>query len=377
MTFATRRGLPLVAAILGTLALAWPAVALTWTAPVNAVSPTTEHSAFASGIVAIDDSTLVVNYVRGGQVYTRQSADNGATWHEPVRLSPNDPSYWRSEIASYGSAVGVVMGTSPDIRYARSTDGGATFSPSIALASQTTTPTTPHLAHGPGGLVAVVWTRRDHPNLFIRVSRDDGVTWDARQIVRPDTYTEELAVAIGDTGISVVVGTAEGMQLRQSADGITWGAWKNLGSLGMPTLGGGPTLSASGMQIAVGYAVSTSDGMAPTYKLSRDGGATWSKGIRVAKGAANVTAPHVLLEGAKLRVIYGSGDCSTNGCRLATYYRAKTASGWTIPKMLSPKPLYWSFPTGLVFSDRVVACYVHYPNDSGMGEYIQVRTGGT
>jgi hypothetical protein len=347
------------------------AFAASWSEPVDIVEHVSGAATFALDMVGVGTSGLVASYVRDGVVFVTRSTDNGAVWGDPVDMSATTA--WTSDLATYGEYVDLVTGNGT-VQYSRSVDGGATFSAPIPLWDQQA-PTPPTVAHGPNGLVAVVWARYlKHPKLFIRVSHDDGASWGQVTVLRDRTSSSHHVVAVGSEGISVVVGTGRGMLLRRSADGVTWTDWRSLGSFENVGVGPRLRLTADGDEVILGYMHATTSGIVPAYRRSLDGGATWSPRTRLSKPSGNATAPIFSVDAAGIRVVYGRQLCDNTTCTLNVYYRALSSDGWTTPELVSPVPAYWgSWAAAIAYTDRATVLYQTYL-DQTSGGYLQVRS---
>jgi hypothetical protein len=192
------------------------------------------------------------------QVSSQSSDDGGLTWSAPVRAG-GDLVGTQPTVLADGTVVTVAgsfdeRGTTGTIEGARSTDGGATFTPFIvsslqaAAASPVRAISLPTLATDGSGRIYVAWTdcrfrSTCTANDVVVSTSTDGLTW---------SPPARIPVALGATSSALVVGLG--------AD---------------PTLGG---------RLALVYAYFTSScacqlGVASVQ--SRDGGATWTKPLRL------------------------------------------------------------------------------------------------
>ncbi|HUU83895.1 MAG TPA: sialidase family protein [Phycisphaerae bacterium] len=159
---------------------------------------------------------------RDFDILVSRSSDDGATWTAPAVLDPlgADPleveddfhpyvytdgaGHWIAAWYSYETHGGT-LGTDIDILVSRSTDNGATWTPSEPLNSDATTDhvdytycndTSPNLAYdGNGHWVAVWYTRRtdtdpDDYDIYITRSSDHGATWSQLELLHSDLATD-------------------------------------------------------------------------------------------------------------------------------------------------------------------------------------------
>ena len=129
-----------------------------------------------------------------GELYYIRSTDGGATWQPTVRLTAPDVSAMRPSIAASGDYVHLTWFDRRDskkdwdwdIYYKRSTDGGATFGPDVRMTSTPTHSRHPQIVATPGGQVCCIWEDgsfftgtkwEGDAALYASVSRDNGETW--------------------------------------------------------------------------------------------------------------------------------------------------------------------------------------------------------
>ncbi len=161
--------------------------------------------------------------VSGFPIQATWSSDAGVTWSAPVNVSAatdnNEQGCWPA-VAPNGDVYivyinGYTSGTN-DIKVARSTNGGVSWSAPINIASgiaeaglstscgnSGTRPAMngfirtwamPQVAVGPNGWVHVAYTKRegsDRGNIFYQRSTDNGATWSAPVRINDDTTTND------------------------------------------------------------------------------------------------------------------------------------------------------------------------------------------
>lgn len=170
----------------------------------------------------------VINRDSSTQIMIAKSTDEGATWSVPVAVSDRFPQ--TSEATTFGQSfplartgpdgsVHVVWnsGTESAIRYARSTDGGATWTaPRIiqrynpfgiksVVSGQSNSrvkgvvraecyPTlTIDNTRGPrNGWLYMCWAADNYPNVYASTSTDNGTTWSTPKIVHSDTTNDQF-----------------------------------------------------------------------------------------------------------------------------------------------------------------------------------------
>lgn len=260
---------PTAGAVLVSLILAGTSLAASWSTPVPMTS---SGEAFGADIVAIQPSTLVVVYAEATDIVIRRSTDSGATWSSPNILATYgaDPS-----ISGRGNAVDVVWredtGSATVIRYARSSDGGASFGPSVAVSSATGSAWWPSVDRGPHGVVAIAWYDNSdwvEPKVRSRVSVDGGTTFGFPTTpVRGDDIRP--AVAVGGGVIYLGYSKLHTVYVKRSTnDGLTWRSAQALGNAG----GRRPSITASGSDAYVAFSTNHSR---TRYTRTTDKGVSW------------------------------------------------------------------------------------------------------
>ncbi|MBI2374678.1 MAG: exo-alpha-sialidase [Deltaproteobacteria bacterium] len=294
----------------------------TWPASVKVNDDTSVYpqdepaiAADASGIVAVwKDYRSVASY----DIYFSRSADDGVTWGTNRKVN-SDTGNFAQDQPSVAVAPGVVAvawrdyrngAGDPDIYFARSTDGGATWSANVRLNSDGAGK---HQL-GPsvlavGGALYVAWSdmRGSSYDLYYVKSTDGGVTWSANQRLDDDSGTgaaEAPRLAARPDGSMIVAAWQDSrsalsyggrrIYVRQSSDGgATWSASRavddNVGGTGTRTA---PVIAVSSSGV-IGVAwqdtragksyVGATNIPAPDVYFTRsaDGGATWLQNRRL------------------------------------------------------------------------------------------------
>ncbi|HVM29438.1 MAG TPA: sialidase family protein [Candidatus Limnocylindrales bacterium] len=379
-----RSGMSVVTATVMALLLAGQAMAASWSSPTTFWVSGGDTWAWAGHLATLEPSTAIAVYQEthptdgSSRIFARRSTDGGATWGSPMLLSrPNTAWSYKPHIAVHGQDVDVVWtekdaGTQQShIRYARSTDGGASFSSSVALS--------PHaynydakVARGPGGRVAVAWYNEAKVRTLIRISTNGGASFAARQVVVNSVSQRHHALAVGDGVIYVAYTTwKDGIWLRRSLnDGASWStaAQLTVGRTGRR----GVTLAAEGTQAYLGFARKSSTGWTPSIRRTVDKGASWSGQVHLAVPGANAQPPIIALQGGIARSAFAR--CQNRGCDLRVFYR-QSADGldWTPAERVSPAG--WATPFGVGYTGgKIVVGYEVY--EAATDTYkIEVRTG--
>lgn len=199
-------------------------------------------------------------------VLLRASRDSGETFGDPVEIASGslvDPESY-PKVAAYGGAVHVAWSTAEEkqrVYYARSADGGATFSNATALNGREKAGETQVAAYGSD--VYVAWGGLDVPTvdmLMYSKSADGGKSFAPPAIIKGPPYplNPELAIVPGAGGQYSILVTAQvsaskandEIMLASSTDGgQTFSGATNLSS--DPALSQCPSISASGGRVFV------------------------------------------------------------------------------------------------------------------------------
>lgn len=380
-----RSGMSVATAMLLSLVLAGQAMAATWSSPTTFWSSGGDTWAWPWGLVTLDSSTALAVYQEthptndASRVFVRRSTDGGVSWAPRVRVSRAGSTYWSAvpSIATQGQDVDVAwteLNTSTrksQIRYTRSTDGGASFGDSVAL-SPLGQASAAKVARGPNGRVAVIWYNEANNRILIRVSTDGGTSFAARQVLLASVSVRNHAVAVGDGVIYFAYATwNDGIWLRRSLDdGASWSTATKLtaGKTGRRGL----SLIAEGAEAYLGFARKTAAGWTPSYKRSADKGASWSGRVNLARPSANAWPPLMSLHGGVARTAFAR--CQKPDCDLRVFYRQSSDGlSWTPRERVSPDGSASPFGVGYT-GGRIVIGYDLYEPVTDTYR-IEVRTG--
>lgn len=337
------------AAVLLSMLIAGQSAAATWAAPIQL---TASGEAFvAGGLVGLPASSVVVAaYHNKTNVVVRRSLDSGATWLAPVRLSRSGG---EPAIAGRGQSVDVVWRQNTTsaqvIRYARSTDGGATFSSPLSLSSGTGSAWWPSVARGRDGLVAVAWY--DNSDIYdakirVRVSTNGGTSFGPpTTIVRaPDA---NVTVAAGRGVVYALYSTWNGpLRVKRSFDGgHSWSSAKTVSEQGFGSI------TAAGSTAYVAY----NSGGKLVYRRTTNKGDTWSSEANLsAKGGFGAK---LSLKGGVVRAIFLRYVDEEHEQRAIFYRQSKDGVNWTkaqrVPAPLTPEV----YPIDVAYAGRVTVLY--------------------
>jgi hypothetical protein len=344
------------AAVLLSLIVAGPALAVTWEAPVVIARGT--HGGPAE-LVSLDRSTVVTAFTkgRGPAVRVKRSVDSGATWGSSVTISGVGD---LPAIAGRGSNVDVVWRQNSRVYYARSTDGGASFSRPRPISATWQMASEPAVARGPGGSVAIVWEDEETGRIRVRVSGDGGTSFGSAVILSTRSRLIGHAVAIGRGVIYVAYHEGNSLLLKRSLDsGTTWSAPTAIADESAGWL----TITAAGTHA---YVASTVINTYPNwwkvvYRRTTDSGVTWSPLMDLSPAAWTGYGAHIALQRGIVRAVFQRCLPVESGCvDTRTYYRQSSdGTSWTALEEIPPEDLGGS-PVGIAFADKVLVLYAAF-----------------
>lgn len=213
---------------------------------VNWNAPATSNKSPVGGIVMVYDSgnNKLLQLVRanGYYVYQRSSSDNGATWSGWIQsfdIGATDPSVVFANYKIFRTTR--VSGNYIVTRV--SSDGGVTWTNRTrSYGTSGTTKSTVSIFASPETNTVVQSYRAIDNKIYTRYTNNDGVTWSVPTIgvdFKNKVYALTTAYSVNASGtiIQFAKGSDTYLYYRRSTNGgVTWGAWRNTGSI--KTLGG-------------------------------------------------------------------------------------------------------------------------------------------
>jgi hypothetical protein len=334
-------------------------------------------------------------YADGAGIWVRRSTTSGVTWAAPVRLSVFEEGAWASAgaipgwmgISGAGATVDTVwiedwhVKSDAHVRYAASTDGGASYQPAVTVASPASgRPIDVAVARGPKSVVAITWTKKDgrSHSVNVKVSRDGGKKFGRKSVVASSGVVRDAKVAVGDgvMYVTYVERRPDGnhrLRLTRSLDqGLSWSGPVTLSSRlvvpysdWIPTPRP-PTITAVGRHAYVGY-TSVTDGVEyARYRRTRDAGATWSKVVRLASRRSG--SPVISVHDGVVRTAYNR--CYNRSCNYSdiAYRERWPGQTWRSPERVMGPSDVWPWPSGVGFSGKAIVLWM-LPQDGSGGEF--------
>ncbi len=256
-----------------------------------------------------------------GPMVTALSNDGGKTWkrgpnpaddnrhdgHAFADLIARDGRFHLTWLDSRSGAQGV--------RYARSDDGGASWSSNVSVQAGTCECCWNTLAAGQDRALYLLFRGKGPRDMAIATSRDDGAKWKSGAIVGAFNWQIDACPHTGGglalTGkgaserVHAVVWTGKvdqrGVHYLVSGDGgAHWNARARLGG----EYAQRADLAARGGELAAVWDEAVGQTGAVFLSRSKDGGAAWSKPVKLSSEGASAIYPRVVATQANLLVVW-------------------------------------------------------------------------
>ncbi len=367
-----RRALGAATGIVASLAIAGTALGASWAPPLALSSA--DNGSWAD-VASLDAQHEVAAYVESGaddHLFTRTTANGGASWGTPLPISDHGIS---PALAAEGMNVDLVWNSSNNGRvfYARSIDGGVSFGTPVTISPAGRVNWVPAVGRGPAGLVAVAYVDVVSGDVIVRVSTNGGTSFGPRVVLEPNGEEQSIAVAVGDGIIYVAYSLGfEKLRLRHSADA---GAhWSSPAVITNNLFDDRYSLAASGDDAYIAFSRST-NAMTFTqvqYRRTINGGNTWSSPIALASSSWSTWEPDLAIAGGVLRAAFTRCAADFDVCvDNRSYYRQSSdGTSWGLAQRISPKTIFDAF-SPKVAAHRALVVYV---GDDATSETVYART---
>lgn len=287
--------------------------------------------------IAVDMSNNVhavwtTPFFLGGSVFYQRSLDQGETFSLPREIASSSANIPPTPFAIVAAENDVALAWqeirpgATGIRFARSSDAGATFFPAIQLSTGFNGNVLPAIAMN-AQLVAVAWA--DLPGSgsrpMIRVSTDGGASFGPTQVLS-SSAAFVVQLAIGEDGAVNAVwqeqpgGIFEVFYSRSIDEGASYTAPMNI-SLTPGVHSGSPDITASGSNVSAVWIDSPG---AIRLSLSSDDGLSWSTPQTVQSGSF----PRIASRGDALYLVWSSGGN-------INFAKSLDGSTFTTPEIIS------------------------------------------
>lgn len=296
----------------------------TWSAPVRVdagqPAPHAAHRGMDPQIAAYEDHLIAVwmtpgtDMFGGGPMATALSTDGGRTWKPGPNPADDGSTTGHGFLDAAADGKGAFHLTWLDtraekrgLRYARSADGGATWSKNDTVDAETCECCWNVLAAGPDGRVGILYRDKEPRDMSISWSPAAG-TWSAPVSVGGFKWEFQGCPHVGGgltaggdktspTWHAVVWTGMEdslGVHHVSSADaGATWSQTQRVAGKGASH----PDIAASGQEVIMVWDTTNEKGSHIEAALSSDGGRKWQTSVDLSKAGANASHPRVVATG--------------------------------------------------------------------------------
>ncbi|MCX6162605.1 MAG: exo-alpha-sialidase [Ignavibacteriae bacterium] len=287
------------------------------------------------------------------EIYYKRSSDGGINWGADARLTNSTDFSFYPCIAVSGSLLHVAWVETRDgnneIYYKRSTDAGVNWGADSRITSDSAISTFPSIATV-GNFVCIAFsdTRNNGKyEIYSKYSTDTGVNWDLdTRLTYASVGAYYPSVSISGSNVHIVWydnrdGNSE-IYYKRSTDGcITWGADTRLTNALLNSNWVSSAVLGSNVHI-VWY--DNRDGNNEIYyKRSTDAGVNWSADTRLTNDPANSVMPNIALSGSNVHIVWYD---YRDGSYAEIYYKLSTDGGntWSVDTRLTYDPATTLYP---------------------------------
>ncbi len=300
-----------------------------WSGPIPITS---SGSGFANGVVGLNSTTAVAIYVEwngdGYNVALRRSTTSGSSWDTPLTLSTNG---YDAAISGVDPYVDAVWTQHNRVRYARSSNGGVSFDPSVALTNKNF-PINLSVARGPGGLVIAAWQNGNNNTIRTRVSTDGGVSFGPPTAFASHVQDMGTTVAAGDGVVYLAYKTrATELQVTRSTDGgVSWSSPVTVTTNAYGVFDN-MAVTASGTHAYLAYTILNASRSQVVFRRTIDSGTSWSSEMALAPTSWKTATPDINLQGGVVRAVYERHTSAGYG---VYYQQSSNGVSWASPELV-------------------------------------------
>jgi hypothetical protein len=387
-----RRGAAAVLGLVMAGLLSSNTLAFTWLSD-TAVTHSGNGYAYPGGLAVTSTTvahTIYVDTILGNNIVEyRRTTNGGTSWTNPIPLSspfvndagvPTIDAYGNSVDAVWVEGDSIISGSDAAVVFRHSADAGATWGAPVHLSPLFESPGFPRVAQS-GSTVVVVWTEEISGRVYVRVSTNNGSTFNNRIQLgtttdKPYTGLNEGYPVIGFGSGLIVVGyytATHTLQIRRSTNGGA--SWATAQTIATNAAGDWPaSVAATGSTVLVGYAIKTSTDEWTVFRRSINKGGTFASAVALSPSTSYPSFQPVLtFRSGAFRAAFER--CTSNTCAAsATLYRGSTTGAtWGTAITASVRKRTYESPADIDVTTKVLVLYDD-SNSSTSDAYI--RRGG-
>src|SRR5262245_49030108 len=314
-------------------------------------------------VVTLSSTVAVTAFSEGNDssesigLFTRRSTNGGVSFGAPLLIAAHGDF---PALAGVGMNVDIVWNAPTGrVWYARSTNGGVSFGPSIALSPAGRFAWRPAVAHGPGGVVVVVYEDVQNGNVGVRVSTNNGASFAPADILTSDGDEVGLAVAVGD-GVIYVGYSIDFDSLRVKRSFNNGATWTGAANITNDNIGFGFSIAAAGTNAYFAY---TGPNDFPKFeqavmRRTTNSGGTWAPPFRIGPREWTTQDPDVGLSGGVLHAGFSRCPTEFDSCFTDTVYYRRSTTGTSWESLLRASPMSVAAFGPRVGSHRSLIVYV-------------------
>ena len=247
------------------------------------------------------------------EIYYKNSMDGGMTWSSDMRLTFNSSNSFSPSVAVSDSVVHVAWFDQRDgnneIYYKRSPDAGATWATDARITNDNAASVFPSVSVS-GQQVHIAWEeyRDGNGEIYYKRSPDAGISWGSDTRLTFNISNSFSPCVFADGLLMNIVwhderdGNQEIYSKRSPDGGISWGSDARLTN--DSSVSNYPAVCISGSNVHVTW-FDERDGNAEIYyKRSIDGGLTWANDTRLTFDAARSTDPAIAVSNTIVHILW-------------------------------------------------------------------------
>lgn len=236
------------------------------------------------------------------EVYYKKSTNAGLSWGTDTRLTNSAGFSFYPAISVSGNRVMVTWTDDRngyyDIYFKKSDDAGNSWSPDVRLTNNTSTSNYPSI-DASGNTIIIVWQDNRHSNyeIYSKRSTDGGNNWETDfRLTNNSSFSEWPSVTISGSIVNIAWednrdGNKEIYSKYSTDGGISWSGDNRLTNNSSPSTS--VSASSEGNFVDLTWSDQRDGNWEIYYKYSADGGVTYSPDLRLTNASGNSWWPSI------------------------------------------------------------------------------------